>query len=174
MKKSEKSLFVDNLTEELKAAKSVVLINYTGIGVKMQQNLQKKLKAAGASMVVVKNTLLKRASEAAKIDEKLLTSDILSGQTALIISKEDPISPITVLGSFVKEFELPQLKVGIVEGKFQDKEALIKLSNLPGRDVLLSQVLGALMAPSYGLVGTLKGNMQKLVYILQTKAKGGE
>jgi len=170
MKKAEKSLFVDNLTIELKDAKSMVLINYTGLSVKSQQELKKRLKEVGARMLVVKNTLLKRAAENAKIDKDIITDEVLSGQTALVISENDPISFIQVIGRFAKEFEVPKMKVGIVEGSFQNTESLSKLSSLPSKDVLLSQLLGSLMSPSYGLVGTLNGNLQKLVYILKQKA----
>ncbi len=121
-------------------------------------------------MIVVKNTLLKRAGEAAKIDKEVLTDSVLSGQTALIITDADPIAPLTVLGKFAKEFEVPSFKVGIVEGAFQDTEALTRLSSLPGRDALLGQLLGVLAQPEYGLVGTLNSNMQQLLYVLKTKA----
>ncbi|MCJ7805632.1 50S ribosomal protein L10 [Patescibacteria group bacterium] len=170
MKKAEKAIFVENLTEELKGAKSVVLVNYAGLGVKMQQELKKRLKEAGASMLVVKNTLLKRAGEAAEIDEELLKDSILTGQTALVIASQDPIAPIQVIGKFAKEFEVPQMKVGILEGSFHDSESLAIISTLPGRDALLGQLLGTLMSPSYGLVGVLEGNLQKLLYVLKAKA----
>ena len=170
MKKAEKSVFVDNLTEEIKSASSYVLINYSGLSVKAQQELKKRLKGAGAKMLVVKNTLLKRAGKAAKIEDGILEDDILTGQTALIISSSDPIAPIQILGKFAKEFEVPQFKVGVVDGIFQDTASLIKLASLPGKDALLGQLLGVLMGPSYGLVGTLNGNIQKLVYILQAKS----
>lgn len=170
MKKAEKTIFVDNLTEELKGAKSVVLINFAGLTVKAQRELKKRLKGTNSRMVVVKNTLLKRAGIAAKIDEQILSDSVLQGQTALVISSEDPIAPLNVLGLFAKEFEVPKFKVGIVEGSFQDAEALNRLSTLPGKDALLGQLLGTLMGPMYGLTGTLSGNLQKLVYILKTKA----
>ncbi|MBI2066379.1 hypothetical protein HYT60_02660 [Candidatus Woesebacteria bacterium] len=98
----------------------------------------------------------------------------------MVIAEDDPIAPLGVLGKFAKEFDsgagysVPQFKVGVIDGAFQDSESLIKLANLPGKDVLLGQLLGVLVAPSYGLVGTLKGNLEKLVYILSTKAEGGE
>jgi large subunit ribosomal protein L10 len=171
MKKAEKPIFVENLTAELKTAKSVVLINFAGMTVKSQQELKKRLKEAGASLVVVKNTLLKRAAEAAKIDKEALNDTILTGQTALVIANDDAVSPISVLGKFAKEFEVPSMKVGIIDGAFYNSEALQKVSNLPSRDALLSQVLGALMAPEYGLVGTLQGNIQKLLFMLSQKAK---
>ncbi len=170
MKKQEKIFFVENLTEELKSAKSVILVNYAGLSVTNQRELVSRLKKVGAKMLVVKNTLLRRAGQAAKIDPQILSDSVLTGQTALVISESDPVAALSILGKFAKEFEVPQLKVGIVEGSFQEQEALIKLSSLPGRDVLLGQVLGALMSPSYGLVETLNANVQKFLYILKTKA----
>ncbi len=174
MKKSDKPAYIENLKKELTGAKSVVLVNYAGLGVKAQQDLKKRLKEVEGRMVVIKNRLLKRAAIEIKLNEELLTDTVLSGQTAMILADGDPVSPLQVLGKFSKEFETPKFKVGIVEGMFQDTESLTKLSTLPGRDALLGQLLGSLMAPSYGLVGTLNGNLQKLVYILSEKAKGGE
>jgi large subunit ribosomal protein L10 len=171
MKKAEKIFFVDNLTEELKGAKSVVLINFIGMGVKAQQNLKKQLKAVGAKMIVVKNTLLKIAAKKAKIDESILEDSILTGQTALILTSDDALSPIQVLGKFAKEFEIPQMKIGIVEGVLTDAASLTHISSLPGRDALLGQLLGALMAPSYGLVSTLNAGPSRLVSMLDAKAK---
>jgi large subunit ribosomal protein L10 len=171
MKKAEKVTFVENLKEELKGAKSVILINYAGLGVKAQQELKSRLFDVGGKMIVVKNTLLKRAGESIGVDKELLSDSILAGQTALVIASEDPVAPIQVLGKFAKEFEVPKFKVGVVDGSFQDERSLAKLSTLPGRDALLGQLLGTLMGPEYGLVGTLNANLQKLVYVLDTASK---
>lgn len=171
MHKAEKVFFVDNLKAELKDAKSVVLVNYAGLAVKPQQELKRRLSEVGGKMIVVKNTLLSRAAESAGFDSKNLEGDILTGQTALVIATDDPVAPIQTLGKFAKEFEVPKLKVGIVEGTFQDTDSLAKLSTLPGRDALLGQFLGTLMGAEYGLVGTLNANLQKLVYVLDTASK---
>ncbi|MCX6705122.1 MAG: 50S ribosomal protein L10 [Candidatus Woesebacteria bacterium] len=176
MKKAEKVTFVENLQKELKSAKSVVLVNYAGLGVKAQQELKSRLTEVGGKMIVVKNTLLKIAGESAGIDKKILTDSILVVQTALVIATEDPIAPVQVLGKFAKEFvseaglPIPKFKVGVIEGSFQDEASLAKLSSLPGRDALLGQLLGTLMGPMYGITGTLSGNLQKLVFILNSKA----
>ncbi len=175
MKKAEKLFFVANLAEELKSAKSTILINFSGMGVKTQQELKKRLSEVNARMMVVKNTLFKLAGKEAKIPKETLTDSVLAGQTALILADEDPISPLQILAKFTKEFEVPQLKVGIVEGHFQDKEALVVLSKLPGKEALVAQAVGAIGAPIYSLMGTLQGNLQKLVFVLnQAKLKGGE
>ncbi len=150
-----------------------MLVNYTGLNVKAQQDLKRRLKEAGGRMVVVKNTLLKRAIENAGLDKETSTDEILSGQTAIVLAYDDPIAPIQALGKFAKEFELPKFKVGIVEGSFQNADALNKLSILPGRDALLGQVLGSLVSNLYGLVGTLQNPLQTLVYTLDQKAKLG-
>lgn len=171
MLKAEKVTFVDKLVTDIKDAKSLVLVNYSGLNVKGQQDLKHKLNEVDGRMVVVKNTLLKRAIESAKLDSQLLTDDILQGQTAIVIGMGDAVGPIQVLGKFAKDNQLPKFKVGVVDGSFQDAASLNVLSTLPGRDALLGQVLGALMAPSYGLVGTLNANLQKLVFILDQASK---
>ena len=171
MKKTEKTIFVQNLTEELKSATSVVLVDYKGLTVKMQQDLKKRLKEIGATLSVVKNTLFKRAGKEAKIDEGTLSDTVLVGQTALVISESDPIAPLQVLYKFAKEFELPKFKVGIVEGSFQDKMSLETLSKLPSKEILLGQAVGTIASPLYGIVGVLNANMQNLLFILNSKIK---
>jgi large subunit ribosomal protein L10 len=171
MRKSDKQPFVENLTTELKSATSVVLVDYAGLSVKMQQELKKRLKESGAKMTIAKNTLFRIAAKDAGYPEEVGQDAVLSGPTALIMTKDDPIAPLQVIAKYAKEFEIPQFKIGIIEGGFQDKEALVKLSKLPGKEVLFAQAVGAVAAPMYGLVGTLQGNLQKLIWILQEKAK---
>jgi len=171
MKKAEKIFLVENLAEELKEATSVVLVNYSGMDVKTQQKLKKELSQADAKMIVVKNTLLKLAGEKAGIDKNILDQKVLSGQNALIITSKDPVSPISILGKFSKENQTPKLRFGIIEGSFQNTAYLETLSNLPSKDALLGQVLTSLMSNLYSLTGVLNSNLQKLVSILDTKAK---
>lgn len=167
MKKTEKYTAVENLTEELKVATSVVLVDYTGLSVKAQQELKRRLKVVNASMSVVKNTLFKIAGTNAKVDGDILTDEVLAGPVALVLTNEDPIAPLQVLYKFAKEFELPNLKVGLVEGNFRGKNDLEKLAQLPSKEVLYAHVVGAVSSPLYGIVEVLNANMQKLVYVLK-------
>lgn len=173
MKKQEKIDLVVKLTPKLKSATSIVFVNYQGLSVTLQQQLKQELKNVNSDMTVVKNTLIRIAGKEAGLPKEALSDEVLSGQTAIISTEGDAIAPIQALGKFVKANQIPNFKVGIVEGKYQDKEALLKISALPTKDILFSQVVGSLMSPMYGLIGTLNGNMQKLVYILKASGPNG-
>ncbi len=141
------------------------------MNVKTQQELKKNLKEVGAKLIVVKNTLFALAAKEAKFTKKTTTDTVLKGQTALIVTEDDPVAPLQILAKFASEFDVPQLKVGVVEGSFQDKDALETLSKLPGKDVLLAQVVGSIGSPVYGLFGTLNAKMQELIYTLEQASK---
>lgn len=171
MIRKEKETLVQTLTQELKSASSIVLVDYAGLDVKKSQALKSELKKVNARMLVVKNTLFKLAGKAINAPQETLSDEVLSGPTAMVITTEDPIAPLQVLGKFAKENELPKFKVGVIENVFQNTETLVKLSQLPSKEVLVGQALGTIAAPLYGLVGTLQGNLQKLVWILKSKSE---
>jgi len=171
--RDKKEKQVESLGQELATTKSIVLVDFAGMNVKLQQELKRRLADVGASMNVVKNTLLKLAFAKTKATADLANDEILQDQTAVILSSEDAISPIQVLGKFLSEFELPTFKVGIVEGSFQDKDSLTKIASLPSKEVLAAQVIGTLVSPMYGIVSVLNAKMQELVFVLG-QAKGGD
>lgn len=171
MKRTEKTFFVENLTQELKGATCIVLVDYTGLSVKLQQDLKKRLTSISAKILVVKNTLFKLAGKVAKLPEETLSDTVLSGPTAMIISDKDSVAPLQILSKFAKENEIINFKVGVIDKIFQDKESLMKLSLLPTKDVLSAQAVGVIAGPLYALVSTLQGNLQKLVYILNAKSQ---
>jgi large subunit ribosomal protein L10 len=170
--KPEKKERVKALAEEMKGAESVTFVDYSGMSVKLQQALKAKLRETGGKMLVAKNTLLKIAGKEAKMADEALGDELLSGQTAMIIASDDAISPIQALGKYIEENEVPQFRGGIVEGVFQDKENLIKISKLPGRDELLAQVAGTLTGLGQRLVGTLESKTQELVFVLEQGKTG--
>lgn len=171
--KQEKKDYVSLLASRLKDAKSVVFVDYSGMGVKLQQDFKAKLREVGGSMLVAKNTLIKLAGKIAQLPEEATADELLSQQTALVFSGEDAVSSIQVLGKFAKDNEIPKIKAGVVEGVFQDKEGVLKISSLPSRQQLYANVVGAVASPMYGLVGTLQGNLQKLVYVLKVVSTNG-
>lgn len=175
MKKTEKAIFVQNLVEELKDTESAILVDFSGLSVTAQQELKKKLSEVNSKMIVVKNTLFKLAGKKVGLPKKALTDSVLTGQTALVVSEKDPISPLFVLAKFALEYETPQFKVGIIEKAFQNKNELTKLSKLSGKDALAAQTLGVIASPTHSLISVLQNNLQSLVFVLDRKVqKGGD
>lgn len=173
MKRSEKPFVVEDLTARIKDAKSVVVVDYQGIATKSLNELRQKIKEAGGTFTVAKNTLLNLAFAKTDIDKDIEKG--LTGPTAVVFANEDEIAPLQIIGKQAQEAGLPKFKFGIFGGDFLDSEKLLSLSKLPGRQVLLGQLVGTIAGPAYSLVEILNGNLQKLIYILNEKAKkGGE
>lgn len=172
MKRTEKALLVEDLAARLKDAKSTVLVDYQGLPVKELNRLRDAVKAVGGQLIVVKNTLLKRALNQSQVtSHKSLPEEGLQGPTAVVFAEGDEIAPLQALGRSIADTELPKLKFGIFADTTYNAEKLLVLSRLPGREALYVQLLGTITGPKYRLVGVLQGNLQKLVYLLQAKSE---
>lgn len=171
MKKTEKPFVVEDLTKRFEDAKSVVALDYQGLTVKDSEKLRRQISEAGGKLVVAKNTLLKIALQKARgtRDTRGTLDTLLQGPTAVIFAEGDEVGPLQKLGKFILEKGLPKLKFGIFGTEIFDTEKLLALSKLPSRNVLLGNLVGTIAGPSYGLVGVLNANLQKLVYILKAK-----
>ncbi|GEM_PF-349671 len=162
---------VSALSEALKNASSVMFVDYTTLTMKEGQALKKKLKEGNGKMLVAKNTLIKIAAKNANLPEEAFSDTILSGQTAVVVAEKDPVAPIQILGKFMADTEKTKWKAAVVEGIFQDAAGIGRISKLPGKDQLIAQVVGGISSPLYGLMSTLNGNIQKLVYVLHARQK---
>lgn len=179
MKKLQKPAFVTEIANKIREAKSVVAVNYQGIEVKDITKLRQDIAVAGGEFQVIKNTLIKLALEeagAVSKDELDPNGELLSGPTALVFAKNDEITPLQTLGKAVATSTL-KLKFGVFKaGEVSNiyiTDKLTKLSKLPNKQVMRGKVVGSLMGPLYGLVGSLRANLQSLVYILKAKAAQG-
>ena len=135
----EKQAIVDGLKDQLVAAKSVVLTGYKGLTVAQDTELRRELREAGVSYHVVKNTMLRRAAEAAGIEG---LDEVLSGTTAFAFSTEDAVAPAKVICDFMKKNKLEDdgklfVKIGMVEGKVISVDEVKALAALPSREELL-------------------------------------
>ena len=168
MNKAQKTETLTNLTRELSESKSATIVNYKGMTMTDMQALRTALSAVGGKLTVVKNTLLRLALK--NTFDTFYTS-ALEGQIALIVAKDDEVAPLQALAEYLKGADKPVLKFGVFEDKLINTEDLNTLSKLPGKPTLYGQLVGSLSVPTYGLVGVLQGNLQKLVYILDAKVK---
>ena len=163
MNREEKKEIVTELSDTLKGAALVVATDYRGLTVEKITQLRNELRSASSEYRVVKNTLLKRATEGTAVE---LLHEHLAGPTAIVVSPEDPIAPVKVLVKYLKDFKSLSIKAGVLEGKLLSAEDTQALSTLPGRQELLSKVLSLCVSPHVGLLNTLNGISQKFVRVL--------
>ena len=140
-----KQQFVNDLAEKLKNAACGVIVDYKGINVADDTVLRKSLREAGVEYFVVKNTLLKRAAEAAGIEG---LDEHLEGTTAIALAKDDIITAPKLLYKQVEASKgVYSIKVGFVEGKAITAEDVIEYAKLPDKDTLVAKFLYVLQAP---------------------------
>lgn len=161
----KKQVIVAEVADKVGKAKIMVFTNYQGMTHKQLEEFKKALRTVNAELVVVKNTLLKRA-----LGEKAEGID-LNLPTATLFAYEDPIAPLKELAKLIKTLQLPHIKQGYFEGKVVTETDVMKLSTLPSREVLLGQLVGTLKSPIYGLHRALNWNIQKLVLTLSAIQK---
>ena len=143
---AEKEKFVDAFAEELKAAKAILVINYLGLTVEEVTNMRKELRDNDVKMKVIKNTYLRRAAAKAGIEG---LEDTFVGPTAVVYTDnaDDITEPARIVSKYEDDFEVIDIKGGVLEGKVTSKEDIKALAAIPGREGLLSMLVSVLQAP---------------------------
>ena len=143
---AEKEKFVDAFAEDLKAAKAILVINYLGLTVEEVTNMRKELRDNGVKMKVVKNTYLRRAAVKAGIEG---LEDTFVGPTAVVYTDnaDDITEPARIVSKYEDDFDVIDIKGGVLEGKVTSKEDIKALAAIPGREGLLSMLVSVLQAP---------------------------
>ena len=156
---NEKKAIVAQLSEKLKSASAGVLVDYSGITVAEDTEMRRKLREANVDYSVVKNTLVRFALDNAGLKE---LDPLLSGTTALAVSKDDPVAPAKLLSEYasklINHFEI---KGGFMDGKVISLDEIKALAKIPAIPVLRAQVLGTMLAPITSLAIVLKAIAEK-------------
>lgn len=139
-----KQPIVAEISDLLKDAKSVVLVDYRGLTVEQDTQLRKQLREAGVVYKVYKNTMVNLAIKGTPFEE--LAKD-LEGPTAVAVSSTDATAPAKVLFKFAKTADQLQLKSGIVEGIYYDDKGIAVIATIPSREELLGKLLGSIQSP---------------------------
>lgn len=157
---SEKQAVVAELTEKLKSAASGVLVDYKGITVAEDTALRAECRKNEVDYAVVKNTLVRFAINSVGMEEM---DGALNGTTSLAVSHGDPIAPMRVINKFAKQFNGSKfaIKAGFMDGKVLPLEDIAALAELPSKEVLLSQLLGMMLAPLTSLAIVVKAIAEK-------------
>ena len=147
-----KQPIVDEISGVINGAQSVVVVDYLGLTVAEDTQLRKQLREAGVSYKVYKNTLVSRAVEGTEFEG---LREVLEGPSAFAISTEDATAPARILAKFAKTAPKLEMKAGVVEGTFYDAEGIKAIASVPGREELLSKLLGSLQSPITNLARVL-------------------
>ncbi len=164
LNKQEKEEVIHEMAEKLKRAKGAFLVSYQGLDVATMTALRKELRKHQVEFQVVKNRLLKRASQdtgTAAIQKHFV------GPCALAITYDDVVTPAKVLIEQEKKFEHLKIKIGQIAGKVVELEGIKRLAELPSREVLLAQALSAMQAVPASFVRALSGILTKLMFALK-------
>ena len=147
-----KQPIVQEISDAINGAQSVVVVDYRGLTVAQDTELRKKLRAEGITYKVYKNTLVSRAVEGTEFES---LREVLEGPSAFAISTEDATAPARVIAEFAKKAPKLEIKAGVVEGTYFDAEGMKEISSIPGRDVLLGRLLGSMQSPIANLARVL-------------------
>jgi large subunit ribosomal protein L10 len=175
MKREQKEQVVDELTQRLKAADTLLVADYRGLTMPQIDELRTRLLESGAKFTVVKNTLTRRAAEAAGTDA-LLT--LLDGPSAIAFLEADGdmVAAAKALADSARETNVLEIRGGIMQGRAVTAAEVETLAKLPPAEVLRGQVLGAIVAPLTTLAGLLNAPLQNLVGLIDARIEqlGGE
>jgi len=139
-----KKKLVDEITEKFRESETSVVVDYRGLNVAEVTELRKQLREAGIEFKVYKNTMTRRAVEAAELGD---LSDTLVGPTAVAFSNEDVVAPARILNNFAKDHEAIEIKGGVIQGKVATMDQLKELADLPNYEGMVSMLLSVLQAP---------------------------
>ena len=175
MKREHKEEVVDELTQRLKAADTLLVADYRGLTMPQIDELRTRLLASGARFTVVKNTLTRRAAEAAGADALLA---LLDGPSAIAFLEADGdiLAAAKALADSARETKVLEIRGGIMQGRAVTAAEVESLATLPPEDVLRGQVLGAIVAPLTSFLGLLNAPLQNLVGLIDARIEqlGGE
>ena len=152
-KVEQKKPIVEEISEHIKDAQSVVLVTYSGITVEQDTALRKEMREAGVVYKVYKNTMMNFAFKGTDCEP---LSENLEGPNAIAISKDDATAPARILAKFAKTAPALEIKAGVVEGTFYDANGMKAIANVPSREELLSKLLGSLQSPIANFARVIK------------------
>jgi large subunit ribosomal protein L10 len=175
MHKDHKQRVVAELTDRLKSTDTLIVADYRGLTMPQIDELRSELLKHGARFQVVKNTLTRRAAEAAGAETVLA---LLEGPTAIAFLEgdADPVAVAKALSAAGRDTRVLAVRGGILEGRPITPEEVESLGKLPPVDVLRGQVLGAVTAPLQTIVGLFTAPLQDLVGLIDARVEqlGGE
>ncbi len=168
MQKSEKEQVVAELTERLRTAETLIVADYRGLTNSEIDGLRTKLIEHGARFSVVKNTLTRRAAEAAGADALLA---LLEGPSAIafVESGGDAVAVAKALGDAARDTKVLAIRGGVLEGAAMSAAEVESLAKLPPAEVIRAQLVGAIVSPLTTVVMLMAAPLRDLVGLIDAR-----
>ena len=168
MLKSDKERVVAELTERLRTSETLIVADYRGLTNAEIDGLRSKLLEHGARFAVVKNTLTRRAAEAAGADALLA---LLEGPSAIafVESDGDPVAVAKALRDAATSTKVLAIRGGVLEGKSLTADEVDTLAKLPPVDVIRAQLVGAIVSPVTTVVALLTAPLRDLAGLIDAR-----
>jgi large subunit ribosomal protein L10 len=170
MQRIEKEQVVAELVERLRTSDTLFVADYRGLTNQQIDGVRGELLKHGARFSVVKNTLTRRAAEAAGVTE---LEEFLQGPTAIafIGGEADMVAVAKTLNDTARATRILALRGGLLQGRSVTAEQVRDLATLPPAEVLRGQILGAVAAPLYAVVGLFVAPLRDLVNVIDARIK---
>jgi large subunit ribosomal protein L10 len=168
MQKSDKERVVAELTERLRTSETLIVADYRGLTNAEIDDLRSKLIEHGARFAVVKNTLTRRAAEAAGADAVLA---LLEGPSAIafVESGGDPVAVAKALAAAATKTKILAIRGGVLEGKSLTAAEVESLAKLPPTDVIRAQLVGAIISPLTTVVALMTAPLRDLAGLIDAR-----
>lgn len=163
MKKEEKKLTLDELKAMFETASAVFVTHYRGLTVKQMNELRRNMDKAGAKYRVAKNKLARIASVGT--GSEVLGGD-MKGPVGFVFVSGDAAAVAKALCDYGKKNDKFTIIAGALGGKRLSDKDVDALSKLPGREIMLSMVVGVMQAPIRDFVGVLAAVPRSVVQVL--------
>jgi large subunit ribosomal protein L10 len=170
MLKEQKERVVEQLAQRLRDSETLMVADYRGLTMPEIDELRSRLLEAGARFTVVKNTLTRRAAEAAGKEDVL---ELIDGPTAIAFleAEGDPVAVAKVLSETARTNDVLVIRGGVFEGAVVGDAEIKRLATLPPADVLRAQLVGAVAAPLTTVVGLFAAPLRDLVGVIDARIR---
>lgn len=169
MKREQKEKVVASVAEKLKKAQGVYFTDFTGLTVAEISALRNEFRKAGVEYKVVKNTLIKKAMQEAKMSDKAFS--VLKNATGVAFAYDDPIAPAKIIKKFAAENEKLKFKAASIDGAFFDSKQLDQVAGMLSKTENIARAIGTIQSLVAGAPRAINAVMQNLVSVLDQIAK---
>jgi len=158
---------VAELTEEARGSTAMIVSEYRGLKVSELGEIRRSLRKQNVTYHVVKNRLMKIAARDAGAETLGL---LLEGPTAVAFARGDEAAAAKAVLDAVRPYRMVKITGAVLGTRVIDADGVIRLSLLPGRDVVLAQVAGAFAAPMASVAGLFDAPMREISGLVQALA----